>query len=227
MVLDIETLPATGAALELELDLVKAAGNIKDPAKIKENISNKKAAMQQKAALLDSAPIGCIGLKVPGKCYCFTSFSKISVEELEALEVGADIVVVESDNEAQMLETFNTYCQSELDSGTEIITFNGYGFDLPKIRGACARLNTGLADVMGPRQPGKDLMINYSKYYSQRSDLFISLDEVVRRIGICDGKLMSGKFFYDLIEKGDHLKAVLYNVIDCYLTEQVYFRMTK
>jgi hypothetical protein len=224
LVIDIETLPSKGKELDMELSLIKANGNIKDPAKIKSNIAGKVESVKKKAALLDSSPIACIGIKTQTNTLCFTCFDEINRKEAELL-AAVGIIVVPAENEKGMLTNFGCYLETFCDSQTKNITFNGYPFDLPKIRGAYSRQNLSVPLPILQRQPGIDLMISYCKYYSMGSAIMISLNEVVQRLGICEGKIMSGAFFWQLLEKEKFLEAILYNVIDCLMTEAIYFRM--
>jgi hypothetical protein len=224
LVIDIETLPSKGKDLDMELSLIKANGNIKDPEKIKSNIEGKIESVKKKAALLDSSPIACIGVKTQTKTICFTCFDEIDIDEMKTLE-KAGIGVIPATSEKGMLTNFGCYLETFCDSQTKNITFNGYPFDLPKIRGAYSRQNLSVPFPMLQRQPGIDLMISYCKYYSMGSAIMISLNEVVQRLGICEGKIMSGAFFWQLLEEKKFLEAILYNVIDCLMTEAVYFRM--
>jgi uncharacterized protein YprB with RNaseH-like and TPR domain len=224
IVVDIETLPAQGKDLEMELSLIKANSNIKDPVKIQKNIEGKVISMKKKAALLDSSPIACIGVKTQTSTICFTCFDEIDKQQIGLL-AEAGIIIIPAENEKGMLQNYGCYLESFCDDKTKNITFNGYPFDLPKIRGAYSRFNLSVPFPMLQRQPGIDLMISYCKYYSMGSAIMISLNEVVQRLGICNGKLMSGAFFWQLLEEKKFLEAVLYNVIDCLMTEAVYFRM--
>ena len=221
IVTDIETIGGSKADLELEGKLLKLASNIKDPAKIEKNLADKRAALAGKAALLDSAPIACIGIKTPTVTACFTSFHF----DESPLIIQAGIACFTSDNEKQMLETTNEFLDMVTTPDMKMVSFNGVGFDLPKIRFRYAKHGIEPALPFGPYYKHVDLMLRYSKYYSMNKVPFVSMDEVIQRLGIADGKMMSGKYFGKLLDDGEYLKAVLYNVLDLMFIEQILFRI--
>ncbi len=222
--IDIETLNLSDDELELEFNLVKPNANIKDPQKKEKNINDKKRKIREKSALQDHAKLGCIGCKAGQTVYCFTSFGKMDKKEIEALE-HAGILVQQHEAEKDMLQAFNGWIDSETNEETEVVTFNGYGFDLPKIRLASARNSVQIPEVLLPGQPGKDLMFYYSKYFSTGKSPFVSLSEVCIRLGICKGKIGSGKLFPRMIEDCEYIEAIIYNALDCILTDKVYRRL--
>lgn len=223
LVLDIETMPSSSEELEVEASFIKPNANIKDPIKKEKNVAEKIEKLKSKNCLLDSSPIACIGVKTPDYAACFTCFNQFSDDELSVLR-SIGILIITADSEKQMLENYSTFLQLS-NNQTEIVTFNGFMFDIPKIRNRFAVHNVPVPRVMGKRQPGNDLMITYSKHFSMNNNIFVGMSEVLKRLGICEGKIMSGEFFYQLVEQNEHLKAVLYNILDCYLTEQIYFRL--
>ena len=109
-----------------------------------------------------------------------------------------------------------------------LVTFNGYFFDLPKIRNAYARHSLPVPELFCPGWAHVDLMLKYTKHFSIKRDQYISMDEVVQTLGIATGgKQISGAEFPKMVEDGRQLEAVLYNVMDCLLTEQIFFRIGK
>ncbi|MCP3663983.1 MAG: hypothetical protein GY696_16080 [Gammaproteobacteria bacterium] len=225
IVLDIETGAAEGAALEMEKSLLKPASNIKDPKKIEANLAKKIKGAEEKAALLDSAPITCVGGKTPYGIFVVTSFKYGFDDEL----FSAGIDSCQEDNELKLLKSLAEFVDSQLyDEETVLVTFNGYHFDIPKLRLAYARNNLEVPDLFCPGRPHVDTMIRYCKYFTVNNVIMCSIGEVVQKLGITEsGKLVSGKLFPELVKEGRGLEAVLYNVIDCLMTEQIYFRIGK
>jgi len=215
--LDIETGPCDGKELELELSLVKPAANIKDEAKKALNIESKKTAIIEKAALQESSPILCIGVEAFNSVICFTSFDVPDA----ALLSSANINVMQFESEHKMLSGFMTFIESSFDDGSKIVTFNGENFDMRKIFMRSAFHEIEIPKLMFDRRNHTDLMLRYTKYFSMSKVPFISIGEVLSRLGICNGKLMNGSNFYDMVKSGETTKAVLYNALDCLFNKAI------
>ena len=215
--LDIETGPCDKEALELELSLVKPAANIKDEAKKVSNIESRKAAIVGKAALQESSPILCIGVEAFNSIICFTSFA---VSEADLL-MKANINVIQFQTEKEILEAFMVFIKSSFDEGSKIVTFNGENFDMRKIFMRSAFYGISIPEFMFDRRSHTDLMLRYIKHFSMSRIPFVGIGEVLSRLGICDGKLMDGSRFYELIEKGETTKSVLYNALDCLFNKAI------
>lgn len=221
IVTDIETIGGSDADLEIEKSLLKPNANIKDPVKIENNLLDKANKLKEKAALLDSAQISCIGMKSSDWTACFTSFHF----EESPLLIQAGIACFTSSNEKEMLQMAAQFLEAVATPEDQVVTFNGINFDLPKLRFRYAKHGLIAPEPFRPYHKHIDLMLRYSKYYSMNNTPFVSMSEVVQRLGIAKGKVMSGKYFGQLLDDGEHLKAVLYNVLDCVLTEQILFRI--
>lgn len=223
LILDIETGAAGEAALEMAKNQLKPNSNIKDPKKKEANLDEKKVKLLDRAELLDSSPITCVGGKTKLGTYCVTSFKH--GYETELLEAG--IETEQKENERDLLISLASYANSShFDEETTLVTFNGYFFDLPKIRNAYARNSLQVPELFSPGWAHVDLMLRYAKHFSIKRDQYISMDEVVQTLGIATGgKQISGAEFPKMIEDGRQLEAVLYNVMDCLLTEQIFFRI--
>jgi hypothetical protein len=215
--LDIETGPCDGEALELELSLVKPAANIKDEAKKASNVESKRAAVVEKAALQESSPILCIGVEAFNSVVCFTSFD---VPDAELL-LGANITVMQSKSERDMIEAFMLFMESSFDEESKIVTFNGEAFDMRKIFMRSAFHGISIPEFMFDRRSHTDLMLRYTRYFSMSRVPFISIGEVLSRLGICNGKMMDGSRFYDMVKSGETTKAVLYNALDCLFNKAI------
>jgi uncharacterized protein YprB with RNaseH-like and TPR domain len=129
-----------------------------------------------------------------------------------------------AENESDMFALFDDWLTMNCNPETELVTFNGRGFDLPKLRLGSVRSGMPANDRLFNRHT--DLMLEYLSRYSVIRTPFVSLSEVVQRLGVLDtDKPGSGKLFPDLVRDGRHGEAAVYNLIDCLLTEQAYFRL--
>ena len=224
LVVDIET-TADKEQLELEKSLLKPAANIKDPEKKAANLQAKIDAIEEKGALLDSAIIACIGIRSPEYTCNFSTF-KIDAEAADLLNAG--IMCDYSKTEKEMLEKFSAFMNTVCEQDTVLVTSNGYNFDLPKLRFRNAWHDLRLPEALTKNQPAKDIMVQYTKYYSMSKVPFVSVGEMAQRLGICDsGKLMKGNQFGKLIKERNFTTAILYNVIDLILTERIFWKICR
>ena len=115
LTLDIETVP-NPATFEF-LPEPKAAGNIKDPAKIAANIAEKKAA-QREAAALDP---------LTGRVCCYAMVGTKDGALLETARCASDMT---DDAEREVVSEIMSVLGQE---DTRLVTFNGVGFDMPFI----------------------------------------------------------------------------------------------
>ena len=223
LVLDIETLAPVDEEMQLELDLIKPASNIKDPAKKEANVNAQKERARRKSGLLDGSQIGCVGLMGDNFITCFTSY-KVPTADILRLASGG-LIINSYDDERKMLLGLSDFLEG-MKGEYELVTFNGIKFDLPKIRFRYARNALEIPRQFGRYVKHNDLMRTYLKYYSQSSNYYVSFNEVARRLGVLpEGKTVSGENFLSLIDNGETLLATLYNVFDLCLTKSVYLRL--
>ena len=182
--------------------------------------------MRKKAALLDSALICVAGIKCDKGIFSFNSLP-LGKDEIATLsEIG--ICCITSKDEKELLSNLSLFINNQYQPETEIVTFNGVNFDLPKSRFRYATHNLPLPEAFDSKVKIVDLMLRYSKHYSMSKVPFVSMGEVATRLGILkDGKIMSGAGFGQLIEDGEYFKAVLYNALDCIITEKIYYRLCR
>jgi hypothetical protein len=116
LILDVETLPDP-TVLPL-LDAVKPAGNLKDPAKIAQDIADKTAARADKMALSpDYCQIAVLGYHVVGGGDPITEACQCGADEINAL--------------TQFWRVYGGPVNEVYGASTALITFNGFRFDLP------------------------------------------------------------------------------------------------
>lgn len=226
LILDIETLSPNDKELDIEQSLLKPSAAIKDPKKIAANLVTKNITMRKKAALTDSASICIVGIKCDKGIFSFNSLP-LEENEIKTLsEIG--ICCVTSKDEKGLLLNLSLFLENQYQPETEIVTFNGVNFDLPKSRFRYATHNLFLPKAFDSKVRIIDLMLRYSKYYSMSKVPFVSMGEVAARLGILKGdKIMSGAVFGQLIEDGKYLEAVIYNALDCVITEKIYYRLCR
>jgi hypothetical protein len=232
IVLDIETAFCSEEALEIEKELVKAPGNYKDEEKKAAKIIEKQNGL--KDGLLDSNPIACIGIEASDESgasslWHFSTFS-FSDEELEKLqEEGVNWVCAES--EKDMLKDFRRWCDRNTDEATYTLTWNGYGFDLAKIRLAFARNAVSIPGLLSSRSENKhyDLMSEFGRKFTINSALtrFCSLETACKLMHVeFDAKqLMTGAEVPQSVKDGEYYKVAIYNLKDVLATSEVGFRM--
>lgn len=224
LVLDIETIAPTDHEMQIELDMIKPAANIKDAAKKKANVESQKKTAKNKAGLLDGAQLSCVGMMSEKFTVCFTSYN-LDEKDLDALS-NIGVILFQNSTEKGLLQSMNIFFET-VGNDYKIITFNGTNFDLPKIRYRYARNGIAIPKQFGMYIKHYDLMHVYTKYYSQKKIPFIGMCEVVERIGILeDGKIIKGDSFQQMLDGGENLLATLYNILDLHLTNAIRLRLS-
>ena len=230
--IDIETCNASPEAIELELSLWKAPGNWK-PETVEAKRVERAETIREKSALLDSAPIATIGIcNESGESVVFHWLLLDSGER----EIGdSGYFSNRSVDEKEMLIEFRKWAERFTDDTTVIVGFN-LGFDLPHLRVAFTRHGLRIPRLLTPRagNPIADVMQIYTKYFTSKSDLFISLGEVSKRLGIDqDGKQVDGAMVPVMVDNGfadndpaPHEEIIVYNAIDTLLTMRAFLIMT-
>lgn len=223
LVLDIETIRPTEEDMQIELDMIKPAANIKDPAKKRSNVKLQQDKAKQKPGLLESARIGCVGLLSNDWITCFTSYHVPMDEVLKLANTG--IIISSATSEKQMLINLYNFLDNLKDE-YELVTFNGKNFDLPRLRFRYARNAMQIPELFGQYTKHNDLMLSYIHFYSQQRTPFISMSEVATRLGVLPGnKMITGADFQGMIDEGETILATLYNVFDLCITKAIFLRL--
>ncbi len=232
LVIDIETADAPPDAVEMEKTFIKSNKNTKVEATKQKQIAEKQANL--KLALLDSAPVSCIGMKTPDHLISFSTFP-LTAQERETLgQSGIQTVCTET--ETEMLQVFGAYLDTIYTEDLELISHNGKesykgdsGFDIPHLRFRYAYYGIPKPRLIKLWAPNFhfDIMHVFPKYFSLlKAGGFVSLDEVAKRLGL-GHKLtgMSGAMSPVLVKEGKYVDALLGNIWDVLLEEQCYLKM--
>lgn len=195
-IMDIETEPYDESILLAGAPEFRAAGNLKDPAKIIEDIAKKEAKYLEDAALSAlTASICAIGL----------------------WEVGKDKPVCYLGNEKDF---FPEVCKLLADPSCHTITFGGSYFDYPFL---CRRALLYGFNLFGVFFNETGYMNSYHSDISRTWDCgrkeYTSLKEIARHLGVGD-KEGSGEFFYKTLRE-DKVQAEKYLVNDLTLTKKI------
>jgi hypothetical protein len=222
--LDIETCHAEDSVIAMELSTWKPPANYKTTEAITKARMEAEIRIREKSALLDAAPVACIGLcDLQGDVVVF---HWLGVPHGSTGELFSN----KSDSERDMLISFREWANACTDINTEIVGFN-LGFDLPHLRLAYTRHNLRLPALLIPRAGNviHDVMFLFTRYFSSKDTPFISLSAVATRLGLSEGKQLSGADVPDYIATGDHQKhhdVVIYNGLDVLLTMRAYLILT-
>jgi hypothetical protein len=221
--LDIETAFCLPSDLEIEKEIVKPSGNFKDNAdgtadekKVKQ-IAKKREAIEEDDGLLDMNPIACIGLEADRELWHFSTAPQGS---LQALKDESHLIQVEA--EPAMLIAFRRWCDSHTNEDTRTLTWNGFAFDLSKLRHRFALHGLRLPAILAPETSNRhiDLMTIYANRYTVNKALrrFISQQTVCKLLKI-DSKTkamtdVAGAAFPQAWADGEYFRCCLYNLLD-------------
>jgi hypothetical protein len=151
LILDIATAPLENAADYITTDDITAPSNYKDPAAIARYVDAEKAKRLEKAALdPDTCRVTALGWQS---------------------DTGSDIELArDEDDEREVIRAILTFALDR-----QIVTFNGFKFDLPVLMRRCAYLGVPMPDL------------NLDRYRSPHVDLY---DRLTFR-GAITGHLLS------------------------------------
>lgn len=222
--LDIETCHADQSVIDAELAAWKPPANYKTTEAITKAKAEAELKIKEKSALLDAAPIACIGI-------CDLEGSVVVFHWLKVEHgLNGELFSNKSNSERDMLIAFRDWSNACTDQDTEIVGFN-LGFDLPHLRLAYTRHNLRLPVSLIPRAGNTvhDVMYLFTKYFSSKDSPFISLSTVATRLGLSEGKALSGADVPDYIATGEpekHKDVMVYNGLDVLLTMRAYLILT-
>lgn len=224
---DIETGHASEAVIKAASDAWTPPSNMKDPDKIEQRRVEALLKIRDKSALLDASPIVCISARTEKEGRIFNGINKKKYEVNHS-------DVISSGDERGMLEAFRAWLDEVTTDETVVIGFNLISFDLPRLRGAYVRHRLRLPRILTPRllederQPAVDVMRLYLKWFTaeNHSEIMISLDEVVRALGLPTYKdRISGAQVPEFVREGKIKEVLTYCAVDTMATLQAYLLM--
>ena len=223
--------------------------NIKDPAKIDERRkammdkvaadrssglerladrqSEAHAKIRERSALLDSAPVVCIGVQTQYDTMVFNGMDSVDMRSkgVRCLSCG---------NERDMLIAFRRWVEIYTNEETVIVGQNVKGFDLPKLRSAFMRQRLKLPAILAPRLGAEQTQSVVDTAYlfksfsiEHRDDFCPSLDTICASLGVPMPKsVVSGAEVPRMVREGRYEEVLVYNAIDVAATARAYLLMS-
>jgi len=227
LVIDIETGDAAQKYVTAAMNRWKPPANVKDETKIAERRTAATAKIVTKSALLDAAPIVCLGIKSDKMGIIFNGMCE------ESFPVDGAMMVSAKDEKGMLLH-LRTWLDAVCDQNTLLLGFNSMYFDFPKIRFAYVKNRLKLPIVFSPRQfeanqPQNDVMKMFLKFFtSEKSrEFYISLDQVIDRLELPSYKgSVSGAEVPRLHREGDYKTILTYVMVDVLATWAAYLLMS-
>lgn len=221
IVIDIETGNAPEQSILDAMAAWKAPSNWK-PETVEAKRAEAAEKIRDKAALLDSSPVTCIGAHSDREAVMFY------VSQCEPFEI-AGWRVVASDTEGGMLARFSGWLGGCTDTSTVLAGHGVRGFDLPKLRGAFVRNRLSLPECLKPRESGPSNPVTDTmhlfKHFSMehRDNPFVSLDTVASAFGVPRPKsVISGAEAPNLHAAGRIAELCTYCAVDVETTHAIY-----
>jgi DNA polymerase elongation subunit (family B) len=233
---DIETGNADADGIETSARYVKAASNIKDPVKAEKNLADKRAKLDGKAALLDSAPIACMAFVTEAQSAVFYHVGHPWPKGLKPVKSikGCEAPLFGLKDEREMLMACREWMDKRGQPVSVLIGHNLEAFDLPKIRIAFVRHNLRLPLVLQPeaRDVGVEVYDTQHKFLrfftaEKHRQPFISLEEMEARLGLPSYKdRVSGAEVPGMVAKGQLREVLTYMWLDALSTYAGFRAMT-
>jgi hypothetical protein len=197
-------------------------------AKIEERRAEAAARIQEKSALLDAAPVVCIGVQTDQEAVEFNGM------DMTAFDIGG-MPAVPCGDERNMLIWLRDWLDLRTGPGTVIVGQNIRNWDLPKLRNAYLRHRLRLPAIFAPRILDSDPMPAivdtaslFKAFSAEHRDNFCpSLDVICAGLGIPKPKsVISGADVPRLYREGRYHEILIYNAVDREATTRAYLLMT-
>lgn len=222
--LDIETGNADELYIEKRLKTWKPHHATK-PENIEVKRQEARAAITEKSALLDGAPILCVAVCADNDQFIFNSMH-------EHCYPIPGCTICGSDSQLGMLVKLRDWLESHTNHETVFIGHNLLRFDLPKLRRAYAVNRLWMPTSLMPPQNGYTQPVNdtarlFSYYSTEVSTDFVSLETVADYFDVATSKgIVSGADVPRLHAAGEYEKIMTYCATDCAATFLVWQLMT-
>ena len=227
LVMDIETGEAPETAILAALASWKAPSNMRDQAKIEDRKLEAMEKIRERSALLDAAPIVCVGIQ--------TQHGAVVFNAMDSKEYAiSGVRCVPCGNEKNMLTDLRRWLEIHTNESTILAGQNIKNFDLPKLRSAFVRHHLKLPTILAPRLGNEQTQSVVDTAYlfkafsvEHRDDFCPSLDSVCNGLGIPKPKsVISGADVPMLVKARRYEEVLVYNAIDIAATARAYLLMS-
>lgn len=228
LTLDIETCVPEEIYIQAAIEAWKAPSNWK-PETVESKRQEAAERIREKAALLDAAPIICIGVMTSGgEQILFSGMSKPigAIAGWQILNAGSESLML-----LALREWLNTAPWAEEPA---LVGANLRDFDLPKLRLAYLRAGLRLPELLRPRLEGEpplrladvtSLIKAFSTQY--RHEFLISLNRTASILGIdLPKQVINGADIPALYQQGKYMELATYCCIDVLTTARAFLLMT-
>lgn len=224
---DIECADAPTEAIEAAIAAWKAPSNWK-PETVEQNRAKAAERIRGKAALLDAAPIICIGVMTSGDQILFSGMPApvADIAGWQVLNAGSEPLML-----LALREWLNAAPFAEEPA---LVGCHLQAFDLCKLRLAYLLAGLRLPELLRPRLDGEapvrlidvaHLVKSFSTQY--RDEFFLSLDRTAAILGIDRPKqFINGADIPDLYQQGKYTELATYCCIDVMTTARAFLLMT-
>ena len=195
IVLDIETGRAPDEDIAYKVMQLQPPKSVSDKGKTAAGkwLQEKQVEIESKANLYDTSPIEVIGLMINTQVIVLTTIDVDSIE---------NIAIQTFQEEKALLQAFSLLTDNYEPEETVMITQNGLGFDLRRIRCRCGYFQLPQPAIFACEQ--YDIMKRFSYDFSmERTGGFIKLGEICQALGIEHGKTIGWKEAYAKYQAGD------------------------
>lgn len=219
-VMDIETADADAEAIAEAKAALKAPKNWKAETTERKR-GEREAAIEEKAALMDAAPIICLCLKTNRMAVSLNGMSD------ESFDIPG-WCVIPCENEQNLLVLLRILLNASTCQETELVGHN-FGFDAGKLRQAYIRHRLYLPNALVPgATPIFDTMHQVKHFSAEyNKELFISMENMTRILRLPQPKqIIQGSDCPRLYREGRYQEILIYNAIDGETTERAYLLMS-
>lgn len=220
---DIETRAGRPECIERDFRIAWSPSATWKPETIGKRFVEARAKADERAALLDSAEIAAIAVKLPD----VPPLVAHGLVEAEALSIDG-VAVQGFAGESELLAAFAGWLSANTSPSTIITGHNVVSFDLPKLRLRMVRAGVALpAALASPEQGVCDTMRLFCSRFSLSKAPMISLADCCEVLGLSHHKsVVDGAGVGDLIEQGQVETLCRYAGLDVLAEEDLYLRLT-
>lgn len=222
LTIDLETIAGRPDSAERWMRQNWSPNNNWKPATVGERYFEMLASKREKLALLDGAPVVCIGLRSESELRCLHSMYAHPPKQAH----GALIEGFGSQRE--MLVALRTLLDARVAAATQIAGHNILQFDLRKLRFAFLQEGLRLPKCLSAHEQATfDTMKEFCNRYSMEGGIMVALDDVLEAFGLPTHKdVVTGADVGKLHAEGKFDLIIQYTILDVLAESDVYKRMT-